>query len=121
MAPISVGELIDKITILEIKQLNARTDQQRVNIDHELEQLSQILDSLSLSEEIADLRIDLRSVNQALWYIEDYKRECEQSNSFEDGFIAAARQVYLKNDQRAVIKRKINELCGSEVIEEKIY
>ena len=121
MAPISVGELIDKITILEIKQLNARTDQQRVNIDHELEQLIQILDSLSLSEEIADLRINLHSVNQALWYIEDYKRECEQSNSFEAGFIAAARQVYLKNDQRAVIKRKINELYGSDIVEEKIY
>ena len=121
MAPISVGELIDKITILEIKQLNARTDQQRVNIDHELEQLSQVFDSLSLSEEIADLRVNLRSVNQALWYIEDYKRECEQSKRFEAGFIAAARQVYLKNDQRAVIKRKINELYGSDIVEEKIY
>jgi hypothetical protein len=121
MAPISVGELIDKITILEIKQLSARTDQQRVNIDRELEQLIQILDSLSLTEEIVDLRAKLRGINQALWYIEDYKRQCERADSFEAGFITAARQVYLKNDQRAVIKRKINELCGSEVIEEKIY
>ena len=121
MAPISVGELIDKITILEIKQLSARTDQQRVNIDRELAQLIQILDSLSLTEEIVDLRAKLRGINQALWYIEDYKRQCERADSFEAGFITAARQVYLKNDQRAAIKRKINELCGSEVIEEKIY
>ena len=121
MAPISVGELIDKITILEIKQLNARTDQQRANIDHELEQLTQILDSLSLFVDIADLRTNLRGVNQALWYIEDYKRQCEQSKSFDDGFIAAARQVYSKNDQRAAIKRSINEICGSDIVEEKIY
>jgi hypothetical protein len=121
MAPISVGELIDKITILEIKQLSARTDQQRSNIDRELEQLINILDSLSLTEEIADLRAKLRGVNQALWYIEDYKRQCERADSFEAGFITAARQVYIKNDQRADIKRKINELCGSDIVEEKIY
>jgi hypothetical protein len=121
MAPISVGELIDKITILEIKQLSARTDQQRGNIDRELEQLINILDSLSLTEEIADLRAKLRGVNQALWYIEDYKRQCERADSFEAGFITAARQVYIKNDQRADIKRKINELCGSDIVEEKIY
>jgi hypothetical protein len=121
MAPISVGELIDKITILEIKQLSARTDQQRGNIDRELEQLINILDSLSLTEEIADLRAKLRGINQALWYIEDYKRQCERADSFEAGFITAARQVYIKNDQRADIKRKINELCGSDIVEEKIY
>ena len=120
-APISVGELIDKITILEIKQLNARTDQQRANIDRELEMLTSILDTLSLPEEIAELKIKLRGVNQALWYIEEYKRECEKADSFEAGFITAARQVYLKNDQRAAIKRSINELCGSDIIEEKIY
>lgn len=121
MAPISVGELIDKITILEIKQLSARTDQQRGNIDRELEQLINILDSLNLPEEIVDLRAKLRGVNQALWYIEDYKRQCERADSFEAGFITAARQVYVKNDQRAEIKRKINELCGSDIVEEKIY
>ncbi len=120
-APISVGELIDKITILEIKQLNARTDQQRANIDHELELLLKILDQLTLDPAVDGLRTQLRGVNQALWYIEDYKRECEKADSFEAGFITAARQVYLKNDQRAAIKRKINELCGSSIIEEKIY
>jgi hypothetical protein len=121
MAPISVGELIDKITILEIKQLNARTDQQRANIDHELELLIEILNSLSLPAEVNDLRLKLRGINQALWYIEEYKRECEKADSFEAGFITAARQVYLKNDQRAAIKRSINELCGSNIVEEKIY
>ncbi len=120
-APISVGELIDKITILEIKQLNARTDQQRANIDHELELLTQILERLSLPQEITELRTKLRGINQALWYIEEYKRGCEKADSFEAGFITAARQVYLKNDQRAAIKRSINELCGSDIVEEKIY
>lgn len=120
-APISVGELIDKITILEIKQLNARTDQQRANIDHELELLLNILNQLALDPAVDGLRTQLRGVNQALWYIEDYKRECEKADSFEAGFITAARQVYLKNDQRADIKRKINELCESDIIEEKIY
>ena len=121
MAPISVGELIDKITILEIKQLSARTDQQRGNIDRELEQLINILDSLSLTEEIADLRAKLRGVNQALWYIEDYKRQCERADSFEAGFITAARQVYIKNDQRATIKREINTRCNSSIVEVKLY
>ena len=120
-APISVGELIDKITILEIKQLHARTDQQRANIDHELELLLNILNQLALDPAVDSLRTQLRGVNQALWYIEDYKRECEKADSFEAGFITAARQVYLKNDQRAAIKRNINELCGSNIIEEKIY
>jgi hypothetical protein len=76
---------------------------------------------LSLPAEVNDLRVKLRGINQALWYIEEYKRDCEKADSFEAGFITAARQVYLKNDQRAAIKRSINELCGSEVIEEKIY
>lgn len=120
-APISVGELIDKITILEIKQLNAHTDQQRANIDHELELLLKILNQLALDPAVDGLRTQLRGVNQALWYIEDYKRECEKADSFEAGFITAARQVYVKNDQRADIKRKINELCGSDIVEEKIY
>ena len=121
LAPISVGELIDKITILEIKQLNARTDQQRTNIAHELEELNKILSTLLLDTGIADLREKLRAVNQALWYIEDFKRECEATKSFGPAFIDAARQVYLKNDLRAAIKRSINELSGSNIIEEKIY
>ena len=121
LAPISVGELIDKITILEIKELNARTDQQRANVAHELELLLNILNTLELKPEVVELRTKLRAINQALWYIEDYKRECEKAESFEAGFITAARQVYIKNDQRAAIKRSINELCGSDIIEEKMY
>ena len=121
LAPISVGELIDKITILEIKQLNARTAEQRTNIDHELELLTGLLMTLDIDPAVDALRTQLRGVNQALWYIEEYKRECEKSDSFEAGFITAARQVYIKNDQRAAIKRNINELCGSDIIEEKIY
>lgn len=121
LAPISVGELIDKITILEIKQLNARTDQQRANIDHELALLIEIFDQLRVDPQVHELKDKLRGINQALWYIEDYKRECEKADSFEAGFITAARQVYLKNDQRADIKRSINDLCGSNIVEEKIY
>ena len=121
LAPISVGELIDKITILEIKQLNVRTQQQRDNVAHELELLNKILNTVLLDVEIDALREQLRLVNQALWYIEDFKRECEATKNFGPAFIDAARQVYIKNDQRAAIKRSINELCGSDIIEEKIY
>lgn len=121
LAPISVGELIDKITILEIKQRNFKTEQQLANIQKELTQLNQCLQELNLNSEIEQLRRELLAVNQVLWATENYKRLCEKAKDFGPGFITAARQVYLKNDQRADIKRKINELCGSDIIEEKIY
>ena len=74
-----------------------------------------------LADEIRELYQQLKSVNQDLWHIEDDKRSCERDETFHDGFVNAARQVYLKNDLRAEIKKKINLATGSHLFEEKIY
>ena len=120
-APISVGELIDKITILEIKQKHSVTDQQQTNVSRELALLTEIANGLQLSDHVQELKGLLYEVNQALWYIEDFKRQCESNNDFGSTFVDAARQVYIKNDRRAALKRKINEVTGSSIVEEKIY
>ena len=120
LAPISVGELIDKITILELKLEYINIEQKRINVLTEHIQLTSILDNIDIPD-ISSLRKDLYNVNQELWHIENYKRLMERENTFGDDFINAARQVYLKNDIRARIKRDINELVGSTIIEEKSY
>jgi Family of unknown function (DUF6165) len=123
MAPISVGELVDKITILMIKQERIFNEGKLKNINNELAQLMELLDSLSGKDfdNIQDLFLELKSVNNELWDIENYKRACESTGNFDLMFIEAARNVYLKNDERARIKREINTLCSSDIIEEKSY
>ena len=122
LAPISIGELIDKITILEIK-LSLITDQDKLkNISLELEQLTQILGSkLNDTDQLTELKNQLYEINQELWHVEDYKRKCERDQFFGESFVQASRKVYLKNDLRAAIKREINMLTGSTIIEEKSY
>lgn len=120
LAPISVGELIDKITILEIK-LDIITDPaKRENVHRELDELNKIVRTLSLPN-INVLQKKLKQINNELWQIEDAKRECERNQQFDEFFVEQARQVYLKNDQRASIKREINTLCGSTIVEEKSH
>ena len=121
LAPISVGELVDKITILLIKQERIHDPDKLININSELEQLTAILDTLTNDhfDSIATLFIQLKEVNNELWDIENYKRACESTGNFDLIFIDAARNVYLKNDQRAKIKREINILTGSSIVEEK--
>lgn len=121
LAPISVGELVDKITILLIKQERIHDPDKLTNINSELEQLTAILDTLTNDhfDSIANLFIQLKEVNNELWDIENYKRACESTGNFDLIFIDAARNVYLKNDQRAKIKREINILTGSSIVEEK--
>jgi hypothetical protein len=123
MAPISVGELVDKITILMIKQERIFNEGKLKNINNELAQLMELLGSLSGKDfdNIQDLFLELKSVNNELWDIENYKRACESTGNFDLMFIEAARNVYLKNDERARIKREINTLCSSDIIEEKSY
>jgi len=123
MAPISVGELVDKITILMIKQERIFNEGKLKNINNELAQLMELLDSLSGKDfdNIQDLFLELKSVNNELWDIENYKRACESTGNFDLMFIEAARNVYLKNDERARIKREINTLYSSDIIEEKSY
>jgi hypothetical protein len=120
-APISVGELVDKITILEIKLDRINDPAKLKNILVELSHLSDVLEGLDLKNTEALLRSDLKEINAELWDIENFKRGCESTQDFGPPFIEAARSVYLKNDQRAALKRAINVLAGSTIIEEKSY
>lgn len=120
MAPISVGELIDKITILELKLKHIADDFKIINVRKELDELNDILSKCDIPN-IDGHRGLLMSINRELWHIEDYKRACEKDQNFGDGFVNAARQVYLKNDHRASIKSQINEICGSTIVEVKSY
>lgn len=123
MAPISVGELVDKITILLIKQERIVAKDKLENINNELEKLTSILDTLTNDhfDSIAGLFLQLKDINNQLWDIENYKRACESTDNFDLIFIEAARNVYLKNDERARIKHEINLLTGSSIVEEKSY
>ena len=121
LAPISLGELIDKITILELKQ-ELITDQSKLhNITYELSELNKILGNLLIKTPLQSERKALKAVNRELWHIENFKRGCELEADFDHKFVQAARDVYLKNDLRAQIKRDINNKTGSNIVEEKSY
>lgn len=116
--PVSIGELFDKITILEIKQKNITCKSKLKNVILELNSLNQISSSIDKTE-INDLIEELKSVNSMLWNIENAIRKKEKEQEFDMEFIYLARSVYLNNDIRAEIKRKINLLTNSKIIEEK--
>lgn len=120
MAPISVGELIDKITILSIKAERITEPTKQANVINELVKLKEIQSELKLPN-LGDLYKQLYFVNSELWFIEDSKRQCEKDQNFGPDFIEHARNVYKKNDLRAKIKNEINKLVGSSIIEEKSY
>ena len=120
-APISVGELVDKITILELKLTHATDPRAREHVQHELDQLLELLSQHQLEDTVAELRSQLKGINAELWDTESFKRRCEREQTFLDGFVVAARNVYIKNDVRARLKRQINDLCNSSIVEEKIY
>ena len=117
LAPISVGELIDKITILEIKGKRIADESKRINGEKELEALR----SIEVPNIPTDLVDELREVNRSLWDIEDAIREKERMSEFDEKFVELARSVYFTNDRRSRIKRSINEISGSDLIEEKSY
>ena len=121
LAPISLGELIDKITILELKQEFITDPDKLQNINHELAELNSILKTLLIQPFPQSQREALKAVNRELWHIENFKRGCERDQVFDHKFIQAARDVYLKNDLRAQIKREINRQTGSAIVEEKSY
>jgi hypothetical protein len=121
LAPISLGELIDKITILELKQELITDPAKLVNVEHELSELNAILANLLIKIPLEGEREQLKAVNRRLWGIENFKRECEHTGRFDRAFIEAGREVYLNNDLRAKIKREINTLTGSAIVEEKSY
>ena len=124
LIPASVGELIDKITILEIKQQRIADAAKQLNISRELQALMAVVEEQELgypSGALAELGQQLSAVNQQLWDIEDDIRECEHQADFGTRFVELARAVYHRNDERAALKRRINEQCGSELVEEKSY
>ncbi len=118
-APISIGELIDKITILEIKQIYM-TGIKLKNINKEVKLLKNILKDKNLEINV-DLINNLKVVNKNLWEIEDNIRIKERNQEFDKVFIQLARSVYKENDRRASIKKEINQKYNSELIEEKSY
>ena len=119
---VGAGELIDKITILKIKARNISDPTKLSNVTHELETLKRACtENLPPSAELERLEDELTQVNQALWAIEDDIRAHEAARDFGPKFIELARSVYIQNDRRATIKKAINELCGSNIIEEKSY
>ena len=120
--PVSWGELIDKIAILELKSERLRDAAKLENVRRELTMLTAIVDREHADHAaLKALTGKLRDVNAALWVIEDDIRDCERAKDFGAEFIRLARAVYVTNDQRANLKREINMLLDSELIEEKSY
>lgn len=122
LVPVSWGELIDKLTILEIKQSKITSTEALQNIETELSFLKDIenqhQDFLSL---VKDTRASLLDVNIKLWKVEDELREKEFKNEFDHDFMQSARSVYILNDERARLKKNINHVLGSALVEEKSY
>ncbi|KPF80918.1 hypothetical protein IP70_24880 [alpha proteobacterium AAP38] len=116
------GELIDKITILEVKLARISDPAKLKNVRHEYEVLEATAKAeIPPSAELDALRAELKTINEDLWVIEDDIRICEKRSDFGDEFIRLARAVYFTNDRRAAVKRKINDLLGASIVEEKSY
>ena len=122
LIPGSPGELVDKITILEIKAAKISEKAKQSNIIYELGVLTKSYEeNITVSDKLTDLKQELKKVNESLWDIEDDIRSCERTSDFGSAFIKLARSVYFENDRRASLKKDINILLGSEIIEEKSY
>ena len=120
--PVSVGEVLDKITILQIKLAHISDAAKRANIQNELDALLPLVAGDAFTtDQMQALMAELKSVNEALWDIEDDIREKEAAKSFDTEFIRLARAVYITNDKRAEIKKQINLATGSALVEEKSY
>jgi hypothetical protein len=122
LSEISAGELMDKITILEIKKVKITDPEKQVIINKELNSLhSTYQTSLTPSPELQEQITKLKNINLTLWDIEEGKRECERQKDFGDNFVQLARSVYIENDNRAKIKAEINRLTNSTISEVKSY
>lgn len=119
--PVAVGELFDKITILRIKAARLTDPGQLDNVRRELADLEAVAATVPGSVELDDLVLRLQVINDGLWDVEDGKRAHEREGRFDADFIALARRVYRENDQRAALKREINRLTGSTLVEEKSH
>jgi hypothetical protein len=123
---VSNGEIMDKYSILEIKLLNITDEAKRANVMKEYLELTPNIEQIYTQndanhDELSALYEDLLNVNKTLWNIEDQIRECERDENFGSDFIELARSVYYTNDDRADVKKQINTLTGSMLVEEKSY
>ena len=116
--PISLGELYDKFSILEIKTERISDEEKLKNIRNERDNLKVVVEKYPIAEELYD---ELKELNEKLWIIEDDIRECERQKDFGKKFIILARNVYITNDKRSEVKKKINIEYGSDIVEEKSY
>jgi Family of unknown function (DUF6165) len=122
LLPVSWGEVFDKMTILQIKVEKFSGSEKLVNVERELCAIAGVVGDLQrFPAELQPCMDELKRVNGRLWDVEDGKRECERQRCFDDHFVQLAREVYFGNDQRAAIKRQINALLGSAIVEEKSY
>ena len=122
LIPISPGELLDKITILEIKSARIESAEKKANVDNELSMLNKVwADAVTEDADITSMRKELKNINEALWDIEDDIRDEERGKRFTEKFIELARSVYVTNDQRGDVKKRINIHLKSDIVEEKSY
>lgn len=122
LVPVSWGEIIDKITILEIKAERLTDPAKLANVTKELGELTAVRErEFPGHAALAALAAELKSINETLWVVEDDIRDCERAKDFGAKFVELARAVYVTNDERAAVKRKINDLLGSALVEEKSY
>lgn len=122
LIPISPGELLDKITILQIKAERISDPAKVANVQAELEMLNRVWnDRVEVDAEITALTAELKAINEALWEVEDDIRDEERNQRFGERFIELARAVYVTNDERAAAKKKVNLHLNSTIVEEKSY
>lgn len=122
LVPIAPGELIDKLTILRLKADNITDPAKLKNVQHERAMLEAVANrNVPSSPALTSLWDELYEINKSLWQVEDAIRACDAKGNFNEAFVALARAVYVTNDQRAVVKKKINQLLGSAIVEEKSY
>jgi hypothetical protein len=121
MVALSWGEVIDKITILEIKQQRLSSADAIANVERELAALNKVVVDASVPAALMELKMALKAINEKLWDIENQIRAKEAQGTFDSAFLELARSVYINNDLRAKLKRAINELLNSELVEEKQY
>ena len=122
LTPVSPGELLDKLTILEIKSERISDPDKLANIRHERELLERVWNDSGLSnDKVRELKDQLRTINETLWNIEDDIRDCERDGDFGERFVELARSVYRTNDRRSEVKKVINLELGSAIVEEKSY
>ena len=119
--PVSLGELVDKVSILRIKKKNIQSKEKLILINEELSLLESILSEAVESKKIKRYLDDLININLELWKIEDQVRDCEKIKNFDQKFIDLARSVYITNDKRSKIKLQINNNFGSTLVEVKSY